>query len=235
MKQLSRAVRSGVLGLLCIAAGPSTPAQAEEPAAAGRDAVEAFLCDARSKEAVDHAVGGVPYMCATGPRGEQICTWQLSKRNVGWKSLAPTIPTSSRINLVCGFEADGQRLRGGCSVRPRNSRESEWYVAPRQGKGSRAKLERRKKRQDALERSEAALATALTVGAVSRLVGQGPDRCTASSDGYYSCLWRASRSTYGHALLAVQIDTDKKVHLNCRFPWDGGDRAPDSCYVSIGS
>ena len=120
-------------------------------------------------------------------------------------------------------------------MRPRNSRESDWYVTPRRGKGSRAKAERRRKKQEARDGSVAALAHARTLGALNRLIGQSPDGCNLHSDGHYTCMWRASRATYGHALLAATIDTDSKVHLTCQLPEDGSDRHRDSCNVVIGS
>ena len=228
----------------CLLVGWASAAVSAPPAPKLRDPeaqarVERVLADATSRDALDRFTGVSPAVCVASGPGTELCEWRMGSRDAGWASLAGAIGSKARINLLCDLPTDGApRGRGACSAHPKRSNRSAW-VMPRgiDTKGARPSCEsKRQARQRYGRIANAALAEAVTLVELSRLVGAAPDQCTESASQLRVCLWRASSHTWGHGTLVMSIDAPKrkKIRMECRLPTDGSRRAPDSCGVEVG-
>jgi hypothetical protein len=171
--------------------------------------VNAVLAAAQERVTITGFVGAPPAACvASSPRTE-LCQWPMGPRQLGWAPLARAIGTDDRINLLC--ELPTRRSRAV---------ESREVV--------------RSRYQDEADR---AIAEAVTLVDLSRLVGAAPDECTAASGGLRFCLWRTTNRTFGHGTLAMWIGASKgkKIRLRCLLPDDGSPRRPGSCSAEVGA
>jgi len=198
------------------------------------------LAAQRTRAGLEAFLGAPAAHCVTDAGGLELCEWALGNRDAAWKTLARSIDTDSRINVLCELPPDrAARARGSCSVHARRSDQHDWTIPnlrPTKNSGGSVS-ERRAARERLIQRANAALAQARTLLELSRLVGAAPDECVTSQPGVRSCLWRATSRTQGHGLLAatIQAPSRKKLRLECRLPADGGPRETGSCQVEIGA
>lgn len=84
-----------------------------------------------------------------------------------------------------------------------------------------------------------ALENARTLYEISRLIGDVPWRCDRVDDAHLECLWRTSRTTFGHGTLAAALGGHgyyrKKLRLTCTLAIDGSPRYPESCRANVGA
>jgi hypothetical protein len=184
-------------------------------------------------------LGAPALRCIASSPGLELCAWQLGDRDRAWKTLARSIDTRARVNVLCEIPADGSaRAPDSCSVHPRESDHSPWALPnlhpSRRGDASVA--DRRAARERVARRAQATLDEARTLLEISVLIGEAPDQCQSTQPGIRTCLWRATSRTQGHGMLAATIEAPrrKKVRLECRLPVDGTPREPGSCEVEIG-
>jgi hypothetical protein len=225
-------------GCFVLAVGcPSQPPKFQEPNE--RVGVNAVLAAALDQPAISGFVGAPPAACiASSPRTE-LCQWSLGARELGWASLARAIGTRDRINLLCELPTDGRRRTAdACSAYPQRSNRVAWSLPAASGhKGSRPVESREVVRSRYREEADRAIAAALTLVDLSRLMGAAPDECTAASGGLRFCLWRTTNRTFGHGTLAMWIGAskNKKIRLRCMLPDDGSPRGPGSCSAEVGA
>lgn len=187
-------------------------------------------------------IGRRPLLCAQTSDSHRICTWTASKRQPAWSELAPTVPTEDRVNLVCELPTgDGPRKPGSCSVHPRRSNRGAWRDAQlsdeeraRQADAQASGGEGGEEQKRAAARS--VVDAARTALELSRMVGQGPERCELDRT-TRSCLWRTTAKTQGHGTLAMAIGAPfhKKIRMECWLPAEGGPRRLETCKIEVGS
>lgn len=235
------AARFWLAGLLLCAACSVIPTGG--PIDAGRDEamikeVAVLLSAQPGREALSAYVGAEPFACAAVSEEDVICTWEV-RDEAAARDLARTIPTRSRVNLVCQLPADGgPRAFDSCSVHPRHSNRSSWKTNKGRIKMDRA--ERSWEREQAEEfrvMSRSMFESASTPLELSRLIGKGPEECVPIGSVSRRCIWYADASTYGHGTLAMVIDASprKKVMMECVFLAEGDARAPESCVIAVGA
>ena len=227
----------GALGILGTA-GALAALLLGAPAAARSEAPEALDAQ-RTRAELDVLFGRPPASCVAVGAGLSLCQWWLGDRDPAWASLARSIDTSARVNVLCVVPDDGgARAPGSCTVHPRRSQRQGWEVPnlhpPR--RGDPPLEDRRAARERLALRAEAELAQAETLLELSRLVGAAPDQCLSPQPAIRSCVWHATSRTEGHGMLAARIAAPKrkKVRLECRLPADGAPRSAESCRVEIG-
>jgi len=184
-------------------------------------------------------LGQAELRCVASSPGLELCEWPLGSRDPAWETLARSIDTGSRLNVLCELPADGSaRAPGSCSLHPRRSDAHPWRLpnlVPTKYSG-KTRADLRADRERLVRRAEATLAQARTLLEISRLLGAAPDQCVAAQPGVRTCLWRATSRTQGHGMLAASIEAPqrKKLRLECLLPSDGTPREPGSCKVTIG-
>ena len=84
--------------------------------------------------------------------------------------------------------------------------------------------------------AQAWLRDARTLTAMSREMGELPSSCLPSGSDQRLCVWRTTKSTYGHGTVAISIGArpQNKVILRCHFPQDGRPRMDGSCAAEVG-
>jgi hypothetical protein len=230
--------RISALGIACAlgAHAVALGGAATDARARGADALAAQATRAE----LDAFLGQPPALCVASDAGLELCEWRLSSRDPAWTSLAASIGTDSRVNVLCEIPGGGAaRAPGSCSVHPRRSARRGWEIpnlVVRKG-SNQSRADRRAARERLVRRAEAMLAEAETLVELSRLVGAAPDQCRGLESGTRSCLWRATSRTEGHGMLAASIlaPQRKKVRLECRLPAGGAPRGAGSCKVEIGA
>ena len=194
--------------------------------------VDLALRGASTAQEISDLLGKDPDGCVRIPASRELCSWILGRHDSAWARLASSVPTRDRINLLCELPGDGSdRSERSCTAHPRRSNRDRWRINT--GKGGVASRVNVRKEQTALALAQ--IGSATTAIELSRLVGARPDECHGSGASM-TCIWRASKFTYGHGTLAASIHASmsKKVRMLCKVPADGGARPPDSCSVSIG-
>ena len=193
--------------------------------------VDLVLRGAGTSEELSDQLGKDPDGCVRIPASRELCSWILVRQDPAWARLASSVPTRDRINLLCELPGDGSdRLERSCTVHPRRSNRGRWKINTGKKGVSRPKV-----RKEHMTLALAQIESATSVTELSRLVGARPDECLDFGTSM-SCVWRASKFTYGHGTLAASIRAPlrKKVRMICRVPSDGGARPPDSCSIEIG-
>ncbi len=165
---------------------------------------------ARTSPAMSRFLGGYPSECISGRPGIELCQWTLDHKHQAWDTLARSVPTHRRLNVVCALPTDGTpRSDGSCRVHPLESRPF--------GSDDDAELAIQ---HDAQEQ----LVAADDLVGVSQLVGALPDQCRALGKSRV-CTWQVTNRHAGYALLAAAAGASGPVRLECRIP---GDTQPDA-------
>lgn len=175
------------------------------------------LHSARSKADVEIFLALEPDMCVPSGPGLELCSWRsIGNQHPSWKALSREVGTRARVNVMCEFSMpDGLRSQEMCTIHA--VREKDFY----QYEGSRRTREATK-----------ILAEARTIGELSRLVGDIPNRCVAAEQYQQRCVWLLTGRTEGRAVLVATIRRyDTLARLTCRLPLDGSPRTGDSCVV----
>jgi hypothetical protein len=202
--------------------------------------VDFELAGYATKQALNDFVGAPPVRCLRSSATEEVCQWQASNHAPGWVTLAASIGTGDRVNLICGLPLSGApRASDSCSVHPQRSNRYSWQVPPAaptkgaDGEQQTAAEVRRRHR----ELANRWMSEADTLVSLSRLMGAIPDECRASSPGSQTCLWRTTSHTFGQGTLVVWIGAAKrkKIRLQCVLPTDGTPRQPNSCFAEVGA
>jgi hypothetical protein len=201
--------------------------------------VNAVLAPTQGRDGITGFVGAPPAVClASSPRAE-LCEWKMGRREPGYAPVARAIGTDDYINLLCELPTDGRpRASDACSAHPQRSNRMSWSLPPRSArKGSRPVESREVLRSRFQRQAEEAIAGAVTLVDLSRLMGAAPSECTAFSASTRFCLWRTTNRTFGHGTLAMWIKASKgkKIRLRCALPDDGSPRQPGSCSAEVGA
>jgi hypothetical protein len=157
--------------------------------------------------------------CVWSRPGYEVCSWrELGKRNKlymrpkSYKSLSGHIDTDELVNVVCELSKDDPiSTPDSCQIFPRETKGK-----PNMKDGA----------------SEAALANIHAIngiGAISRLVGDGPGNCKTVADGVQECSWYLDKEVQGFKLVGTVAKTKKPVELDCRFSLEDGASLPGSC------
>ena len=231
--------RASVLALSLLvvsgaAHGGSFGEKAGQVDAERRTRVPPVFANLETHEDVQSFVGVRVVDCTAAPDGGEICTWRLGHSSPAWKPLAAALGSRrDRLHVVARFGSDPSEPLRFIDAWLSNSRWSPWYKIPPTPRERRTK--RKKLRAENAQRHEDAqayLAEARTLDDLLGVMGFGPASC--SRDGaLYLCVWHLTRITWGHALLAATIESDKKLRLECRLPAGGGPRSTGSCDVVI--
>ena len=169
--------------------------------------VNAVLAPAQGRDGITGFVGAPPSVClATSPWAE-LCEWKMGRREPGYTAIARAIRSDDYINLLCELPTDGSpRASDACSAYPQRSNRMSWSLPARSGrKGSRPVESREVLRSRYQSEADEAIAGAVTLVDLSRLMGAAPSECTAVSAGTRFCLWRTTSRTFGHGTLAMWI------------------------------
>src|SRR5262245_46817524 len=122
---MARAFRWALL--VAILLGCESPPYAPDPNAQAR--VDFRLSGYETKQALSEFVGTSPALCIQSSATAELCEWQASSRLPGWQSLAASINTDDRVNLICELPLSGAgRAPDSCSVHPRRSNRYSWTV-----------------------------------------------------------------------------------------------------------
>lgn len=157
--------------------------------------------------------------CVWSRPGYEVCSWrEIGKRNMlymrgkAYKALSSHIDTDELVNVVCELPQDGSiSTPNSCQIYPRESKGE-----PNMKNGA----------------SDAALASIHTlngVGAMSRMVGDGPLSCKTVGEGIQECGWYLDKEVQGFKLAGTIANTEKPVDLACRFSLDDGASLPGGC------
>ena len=157
--------------------------------------------------------------CVRSRPGYEVCSWrEIGKRNMlymrpkSYKSLSNHIDTGSNVNVVCELPKDDPiSTPDACQIFPRETKGK-----PNMKDGA----------------SEAALVNIHAingVGAMSRMVGDGPLNCRTVGDGIQECSWYLNKEVQGFKLVGTVAKTKKPVDLACRFSLEDGASLPGSC------
>jgi hypothetical protein len=156
-----------------------------------------------------------PQRCTWSRAGFELCVWKLGDRNSAWYTLAESLGTRYRVNLICEFPTGGGPRERDCVAVPAAS-------PPTTGSGAR-------RVRITTSEAQAQLDAAKTAWELTSLVGDVPARCSKVDDATQFCVWQASNHTRGFATLMRLLDKRARVQLSCRLPHDGGPREPGSC------
>jgi hypothetical protein len=200
--------------------------------------VNAVLAPAQGRDGITGFVGAPPSVCLASSPGAELCEWKMGRREPGYTAVAGAIGSDDYINLLCELPTDGRpRASDACSAYPQRSNRMSWNLPARSGrKGSRPVESREVLRSRYQSEADEAIARAVTLVDLSRLMGAAPSECTAVSAGTRFCLWRTTSRTFGHGTLAMWIRASKgkKIRLRCALPDDGSPRQPGSCSAEVG-
>ena len=184
----------------------------------------ATALDARTtKVEVAGFAGGEAARCVFSAPGLELCTWGIATQNDAWSALAANAETEGDLILLCEFPLDGSpRAEGSCRAHPAVQAASDAGGLP--PVGAAGSLENRRE-------AERKFGEALTVRALSHLVGDAPVRCKTGST-VQTCEWSLAEGAAGYGLLASLVDdagSGSTVRLRCVLPLDGAARSTDSC------
>jgi hypothetical protein len=173
------------------------------------------LHSALSKADIEIFLGLEPDTCVPSGPELELCVWRyIGNKHPSWRALAREADTSARVNVVCEFSiTDGMRSQEICTVHPaRDKTHYDDYQRTRDAK--------------------AMLAEARTIGELSRLVGDVPNRCVGGELHQQRCVWLLTGRTEGRAILVATIGRNGILaRLTCSLPLDGSARNRDSCIV----
>ncbi len=195
-------------------------AHASHPTEEAQQRIHAILHDVTTEDALSQHAENRAAMCVNISTDSKICTWYISNRRRAWRGLAEVLDTKYQVTLVCELPTNGEnRSPGSCRAYPRSFRDGDFYYGG-------ISME---KRQAAVER----LADAQTLWPVIDLVGTGPEECFFLADDKLTCRWHVTRSVLGYTLVLLNTKgkRNQKMHFECTFPADGGEREEDSCQV----
>jgi hypothetical protein len=181
--------------------------------------------DARTtKVELAEFAGGAAARCVFSAPGLELCAWTIDPDNDAWAALAVDVETEGDVILLCELPLDGSpRAEASCRSHPLavQSASGAGGLPPVGAAGS---LENRRA-------AEQRLAEALTVRALSDLVGDVPLRCRTGPTAQ-TCEWSLAEGLAGYGLLAALVDdagSGSTVRLRCVLPLDGAARSTDSC------
>lgn len=182
---------------------------------------EAPLAARETKAELVAFVGLSPASCVATGRGSELCAWRrIGKTSSAWPELAGSVASDQRLNLLCELPIDGRpRDVGSCTVHPCQAESSS------ESSGGSS--------QSAAASARARFAAATDVVALSRLVGDGPERCMSATAGTRLCSWRVTSASSGWGVFALASGIQKRLVLRCELPESGEARAADSCSVDL--
>jgi hypothetical protein len=204
---------TGLTLVVCMACGGGNRA-------GGSAALDALT----TKLALAEFAGGEASRCVFSAPGFELCSWSIGTGNHAWSVLVVDAETEGDLVLLCELPLDeGPRAEGSCRAHPRavQAASGTGGLPPVGAAGS---LEHRRE-------SERKLGEALTVRALSHLVGDAPERCKTGSN-VQTCEWNLGEGAAGYGLLASLVDdagSGSTVRLRCVLPLDGAVRSTDSC------
>ncbi len=184
----------------------------------------AALDERTTKVAVAEFAGGEAARCVFSAPGFELCSWSIGTGNDAWSALAVDVETEGDLVLLCELPLDeSPRAEGSCRTHPRavQAASGAGGLPPVGAAGS---LEHRRD-------SERKLGEALSVRALSHLVGDAPEHCKTGST-VQTCEWSLGEGAAGYGLLASLVDdagSGSTVLLRCVLPLDGAARSTDSC------
>lgn len=209
----AKGLQAGFVGLVAVACGGG-----EAPGGS-----EALAARTTKAEVAEFAGRGADRCVFSAPDLE-LCAWRLEASGGSWSALAAEAGAEGDLNLLCEFPLDGTpRAEGSCLAHPR-SLEAAAASDELPPVGAAGSLERRRD-------AERKLGDALSVRALSHLVGDAPERCKTGAM-VQTCEWSAAEGQAGYGLLASLVDdagSGSSVRLRCVLPLDGSARATDSC------
>lgn len=222
--------------LVCCVAGMGSAGAGlaeTDPAAA-----ETVLMGYETKDHVSNFVGPTPSACIDSSATQEICEWELSGSDPGWRPLAKAIHSGDRLRLLCELPQDGSpRAHGSCSAHPQRSNRGEYKVSRGAGPRRLTRNQVEQRQAESQRRANSELAGAHDLPQLCRLLGALPDSCHETSAGSLICMWRTNSRTQGHGMTAALINADpaKRVRLQCELPLDGSRRPDGSCAAHVGS
>ena len=182
-------------------------------------AVETILAPHKTAEALSAFIFAKPSRCIELTQESRACLWQIGNRRASWESLAKTLGTIDRINVICTLPTTGDRAEDSCAGYPQRSNRGHYRVAARRAtKGRRADAETLdQKRRQMTERGRAALRAARNLDALVALTGTLPTHCAGDVDADRTCVWRLSARTLGHGTVAAsaELSPNEQVRLEC--------------------
>jgi hypothetical protein len=205
----------------------------ERPPASHAVNVNEVLANVANKAELSRWVGSEPTNCVKSSDVVEVCEWQLSSSDPGWPSLRRAIDTSRGIALICALSVDGSaRLGGSCNAIPQRSNRSDFSL-PTLESASRRKIDELREAYRRLAQSW--LDEALTLVAMSNLMGGTPTGCRSNLEGEVACVWYLDTRVYGHGtvLASLSARSGSKARLRCIFQMDGRPRGEDSCEASL--
>ena len=184
----------------------------------------AALDESTTKVELAAFAGDEPLRCVFSAPGLELCAWQIRSGDDAWTALAADAEAAGDLNLLCELPLDGSpRAEGSCRVHSRSvhaTSDAEGLPPV----GAAGSLENRRE-------AERRLGEALTVLALSHLVGDAPERCKTGAS-VQTCEWSLAEGAAGYGLLASLVDdagSGSTVRLRCVLPLDGAARRTDSC------
>lgn len=174
-------------------------------------------------------IGSAPARCFPSGSGTELCGWVIGNRYESWRTLANSIETRRKVNVVCEVPVPQRSdAREACSV---YARESERFDHGAISFSSASDVSA----AGSADRSAAArriLDGARTMRELSDLVGNVPDDCAEVSATERSCFWRLGNQSRGFDLVGAAVGSKKRVRLTCRLPADGSPRAVGTCQAA---
>jgi hypothetical protein len=195
-------------------------------ACGGGDGVDPLgALDARTtKLELAEFAGGEVARCVFSAPGLELCAWTIDPGNDAWAALVADVEIEGDLILLCELPLDGSpRAEDSCHTHPLalQAAAGAGGLPPIGAAGS---LENRRD-------AERRLGEALTVRALSDLVGDVPLRCKTGPSAQ-TCEWSLAEGVAGYDLLASLVDdagSGSTVRLRCVLPLDGAARSTDSC------
>jgi len=232
--------RHWIVSCCLLAVAPACQSQPPKSQVANASVgVNAVLAPAEGRDGITGFVGAPPAICVASSARTELCEWRMGSREPGYTAVARAIGSDDYINLLCELPIDGRpRANDACSAYPQRSNRMSWSLPARSArKGSKPVASREVLRSRYQSEADEAIAGALTLVDLSRLMGAAPSDCVVASAGTRFCLWRTTSRTFGHGTLAMWIRASKgkKIRLRCVLPDDGSPRRPNSCSAEVGA
>lgn len=202
-----------------------------------RQQVSTLLAEAMTRDALEKLTEAEPFACVDITSTDQLCQWNLGKRQPIWKPLARALETRHTVALVCELPKDGtQRSKNTCQAFPRASNRN-FFRDPSGGKANRLKRRKHAQRERELRGlAGTAIEQAETMSELVALIGAIPESCALATGGNTRlCSWRLTNRTLGHGTVAASIDVvdSKRLRFDCELPSEGGPRKAGSCRARI--
>ncbi|MGH0028840.1 MAG: hypothetical protein ACQGVC_03550 [Myxococcota bacterium] len=179
----------------------------------------------------DWLATGLPPSCLPAGDGRELCDWRVGEASPRYKELAYRLGTNDRVSVLCVVPADGgPRAADSCTLHQRRSNRNQMRVPGIRGRDEASRSRQIQQRDQAARRT---VGGARTLVEMSRALGQLPEHCAPlrPDDALQECQWLLSNRSPGHGSVTrlLGTSTHRKVRFTCRFPRDGGPRAPHSC------